>query len=73
MRSSSDAGTPTPLSRIATATWPVSGWLVVILPAFLYFDDFRAWSVYRERWLVAPVALLLSIGVGLGVPHAHQG
>jgi hypothetical protein len=44
-----------------------SGWLVLILPALLYFDDFRAWQAYRQRWLVAPVALLLGIGVGLVV------
>jgi hypothetical protein len=30
IRSSSDAETPTPLSRIATATWPASGWLTAI-------------------------------------------
>lgn len=50
-----------------------SGWLVLILPALLYFDDFRAWSVHRLRWLVAPVALLLGVGVGLGVVALLDG
>ncbi len=42
-----------------------SGWLVMILPAFLYFDDFRGWKAYRLRWLVAPVAALVGITLGL--------
>jgi hypothetical protein len=42
-----------------------SGWLVLILPAFLYFDDFRAWRQSRLRWLVAPVAALVAITLGL--------
>jgi hypothetical protein len=42
-----------------------SGWLVVILPAFLYFDDFRAWKEHRLRWLAAPVAALVGIAAGL--------
>jgi hypothetical protein len=50
-----------------------SGWLVLILPALLYFDDFRAWSVYRQRWLVGPVALLVGVGVGLGVVALLDG
>lgn len=42
-----------------------SGWLVVILPALLYFDDFRAWKAYRLRWLAAPVAALVGIALGM--------
>jgi hypothetical protein len=42
-----------------------SGWLVLILPAFLYFDDFRAWRAERLRWLVAPVAALVGLALGL--------
>ena len=42
-----------------------SGWLVVILPAFLYFDDFRAWKAHRLRWLAAPVAVLVGIVAGM--------
>jgi len=42
-----------------------SGWLVLILPAFLYFDDFRAWKASRLRWLAAPVAAMVGIALGL--------
>jgi hypothetical protein len=42
-----------------------SGWLALILPAFLYFDDFRAWKAARLRWLAAPVAALVGIALGL--------
>jgi hypothetical protein len=42
-----------------------SGWLVLILPALLYFDDFRAWKASRARWLVGPVAALVAIALGL--------
>jgi hypothetical protein len=42
-----------------------SGWLVLILPAFLYFDDFRAWKAVRLRWLAAPVAALVGLALGL--------
>lgn len=42
-----------------------SGWLAAILPAFLYFDDFRAWRGNWVRLLVALGSLALSLGVGL--------
>jgi hypothetical protein len=42
-----------------------SGWLVLILPALLYFDDFRGWRAYRLRWLAAPVAALVAIAIGM--------
>lgn len=42
-----------------------SGWLALILPAFVYFDDFRAWKAERLRWLAAPVAALVGIALGL--------
>jgi hypothetical protein len=41
-----------------------SGWLVLVLPALLYFDDFRAWKAYRIRWLVGPVSALVGIAAG---------
>jgi hypothetical protein len=50
-----------------------SGWLVLILPAFLYFDDFRAWKAARLRWLVAPVAALVGIALGLVVAGLTGG
>src|SRR5262245_29679963 len=42
-----------------------SGWLLVILPGLLFFDDFRGWRAYRIRYLVAIASALLAIGVGL--------
>ncbi len=42
-----------------------SGWLALIFPALLYFDDFRAWRVHRMRWLAGPVALLVAVALGL--------
>jgi hypothetical protein len=54
------------LALLGTATFGASsGWLVLILPAFLYFDDFRAWQATRLRWLMAPVAALVGIALGL--------
>jgi hypothetical protein len=57
-----------------------SGWLLVILPGLLYFDDFRGWKAYRIRYLVGIVSALLAIGVGLvaaglvdGVPPMVSG
>ena len=42
-----------------------SGWLLVILPGLLFFDDFRAWRAYRMRYLVAIVSALVAFGLGL--------
>jgi hypothetical protein len=42
-----------------------SGWLALILPGLLYFDDLRAWRPYGVRFLVAIVAALVGIGLGL--------
>jgi hypothetical protein len=42
-----------------------SGWLLVILPGLLFFDDFRGWRAYRVRYLVAAVSALAAIGLGL--------
>jgi hypothetical protein len=42
-----------------------SGWLMVILPGLLFFDDFRGWRAYRVRYLVAIVSALVAIGLGL--------
>jgi hypothetical protein len=42
-----------------------SGWLVLILPGLLYFDDFRAWRAYRLRWPVGVVAALVGLALGL--------
>ncbi len=50
-----------------------SGWLVMILPALLYFDDFRGWKAYPIRFLAAVVALLVAVAVGLLVAGAASG
>jgi hypothetical protein len=42
-----------------------SGWLALILPALLYFDDLRAWRGYGSRFLVALVGLAVALGAGL--------
>ena len=50
-----------------------SGWLAAILPAFLFFDDFRAWRRHGVRILVALVAAVAAIGLGLLVAGAVRG
>jgi hypothetical protein len=42
-----------------------SGWLAAILPAFLFFDDFRAWRGSWVRLLVALGALAVGLAAGL--------
>jgi hypothetical protein len=42
-----------------------SGWLAVILPVLVFFDDLRAWSGHGVRFLVAIVAAGVAIGLGL--------
>jgi hypothetical protein len=42
-----------------------SGWLTLILPALVFFDDLRAWSGHGVRFLVAVVAAGVGIGLGL--------
>jgi len=42
-----------------------SGWLALILPALLFFDDLRAWRGYGVRFLVALVGAGVAIGIGL--------
>lgn len=49
------------LSRFGSA----SGWLVAILPAFLFFDEFRAWRGHGVRILVVAVAAAIALGTGL--------
>jgi hypothetical protein len=44
-----------------------SGWLVMILPALVYFAEFKAWRDHRQRWLVATVAALVGVGLGIAV------
>jgi hypothetical protein len=42
-----------------------SGWLAVILPALLFFDEIRAWRGYGVRFVVGPVGAAVGIGLGL--------
>jgi hypothetical protein len=41
------------------------GWLALILPGLLYFDDLRAWRGHGVRFLVAIVAAAVGFGLGL--------
>jgi hypothetical protein len=50
-----------------------SGWLALILPALIYFDDLRAWRGYAVRILVAVVAAGVAIGLGLVVAALASG
>jgi hypothetical protein len=50
-----------------------SGWLAAILPAFLFFDDFRAWRGRSARIVVALVAAAVSIALGLTAAAAVSG
>jgi len=42
-----------------------SGWLTLILPALLYFEDFRAWRAYPRRFFALLVAALAAVALGL--------
>jgi len=44
-----------------------SGWLTLILPGLIFFDDLRAWAGYSIRFVVAIVGAAAAIGVGLVV------
>jgi hypothetical protein len=49
------------------------GWLMLILPGLLFFDDLRAWRGHGVRFLVAIVAAVVAIGVGLIVAGLVRG
>jgi hypothetical protein len=42
-----------------------SGWLALILPALLFFDDLRGWRPYKVRFAAAFVAAVVAIALGL--------
>ncbi|MFJ6163977.1 hypothetical protein ACIQH6_02570 [Micromonospora orduensis] len=57
-----------------------NGWLAVILPAWLFWDDFRAWEFGAARVVAAIVAAavgvfvgLLIAGMGAGLPPLLSG
>ena len=41
------------------------GWLMLILPGLLFFDEVRAWRGYGVRFLVGIVSAVVGIGIGL--------
>jgi hypothetical protein len=41
------------------------GWLALILPALVFFDDLRGWRGYPVRFAVAFVTAVVAIGIGL--------
>lgn len=43
------------------------GWLVLILPGLLFFDDLRGWRGHAARIPVALVCALVAVGVGFVV------
>ncbi|MEU7840396.1 hypothetical protein AB0B39_05420 [Micromonospora sp. NPDC049114] len=50
-----------------------NGWLAVILPAWLFWDDFRAWDFGAARVAAAFVALAVAVLVGLLVAGLAAG
>ncbi|MEV4821930.1 hypothetical protein ACGFIE_02870 [Micromonospora sp. NPDC049275] len=50
-----------------------NGWLAVILPAWLFWDDFRAWDFGAARVVAALVALAVALLVGLVVAGLGAG
>ncbi|MGC4877495.1 hypothetical protein ACLQ26_14735 [Micromonospora sp. DT43] len=50
-----------------------NGWLAVILPAWLFWDDFRAWDFGAARVVAALVALAVAVLVGLVVAGLGAG
>jgi hypothetical protein len=57
------------LSRFGQA----SGWLAMILPALLFFDELRAWRGYGVRILVGLVSAAVGIALGLAGAAAVAG
>ncbi|XTZ17160.1 hypothetical protein ACQSSU_07290 [Micromonospora echinospora] len=50
-----------------------NGWLAVILPAWLFLEDFRAWSFGAARVVAALVAVVLGVAGGLLVAGLADG
>jgi hypothetical protein len=49
------------------------GWLGLILPALVYFDDLRGWRGHAVRFAVAFLAAVAGIGLGLLVAGQFDG
>ncbi|RKN48354.1 hypothetical protein [Micromonospora endolithica] len=50
-----------------------NGWLAVILPAWLYWEDFRAWEFGAARVVAALTGGLLAVAAGLVVAGLVAG
>ncbi|MEH1169605.1 hypothetical protein V6V47_29920 [Micromonospora sp. CPCC 205539] len=50
-----------------------NGWLAVILPAWLFWDDFKAWEFGAARVVAALVAAAVGVFVGLLVAGLGSG
>jgi hypothetical protein len=50
-----------------------SGWLALILPGLLFFDEIRAWRGYGVRFLVGLVGGAVAIALGLLVAALFSG
>ncbi|MFC0007877.1 hypothetical protein [Micromonospora siamensis] len=50
-----------------------NGWLAIILPAWLFWDDFRAWEFGAARVVAALVAAALAVLAGLLVAGFAAG
>ena len=50
-----------------------NGWLALVLPAWLFVEEFRAWAGGPARWVAACVAAALALAVGLLVAGLAQG
>lgn len=62
------------IALIGLATFgSASGWLALILPALLFFDELRAWRGHGVRFLVAIVGAAVAIGLGLIVSGLTDG
>jgi hypothetical protein len=60
------------LARV-TSFGDSSGWLILILPALLYFEEFKAWRDHRLRWLVAAVSAAVGAALGLAAAGLAEG
>jgi hypothetical protein len=50
-----------------------NGWLALVLPAWLFVEEFRAWNGGPARWVVAGVSAVLALAVGLVVAGLADG
>src|SRR5215467_7822442 len=62
------------LALLKASSWgSAPGWLALILPALIFFDDLRGWRGYGVRFAVAFLAAVVAIGLGLLVAGVIYG